>query len=175
MPMRERKPDSTAWATLNMNIARGFMSGSLEERGRIFANALFAVRKNSQRRAQAELLLDFIRDFWNAEQNLLLDGEDRDRPDVGVLKGIGYSLVGGIDREQRRWLLDELMTARTLPPIKDKGYMAEWGLPMSDQRIAKCISVLRNLAWEKRQSGESPYAVLHWEDDIQYLHEKWGR
>jgi hypothetical protein len=142
--------------------------------GRWFANSLKQYHTNSLRRHDARIALNTIVREWRRRNYELLPGADRSRPDVGVLKGIGYS-VGrfGLAEDVRCFLIDYLMDGPTLPPIKDQTYIAEWGGKRTAKRYFKAHRALTYFAGEYANSDAHTRAVKNWMNDLKYLEQKW--
>jgi len=104
-----------------------------------------------------------------------LQGADRDRPALGVLKGIGYSVGNiGVEAGTRHLLIDYLVDGQILPPIKDQSYMAEWGNSRTVKRYFKAYRVLDRFAQEYWSSETHTRAVSNWLNDLTYMERKWG-
>ena len=143
--------------------------------GEWFAQCLTMHQQKGHRRNGARIALTAIVAEWGKRKHELLPAENRDRPELGVLRGIGYS-VGAKGREEntRQLLVNYLMTGTTLPPIKDLGYMAEWGGHRTAQRYHKAHRTFEWFAKEYFGSDLHTRAVGNWIDDLNYLEKQWS-
>jgi hypothetical protein len=152
-------------------LTSGFHSAGLDDRADVFVRALSRAPDPA-----ATSLLNNIQAIWIKERFELLKFVDERSPDPGLLRALGYhvGVSQGRPVEQRRMLLNYLMSNEALPPIKDEAYMAQWGAPNSSVRRSKLIRVLRNLADEKIYFDQFRLAVSEWLQDAEYVHTKWS-
>jgi hypothetical protein len=143
--------------------------------GEWFANCLTEHHKSRRRRQGARVTLTCIVAEWGRRTHELPPGTNRDRPELGVLRGVGYS-VGrqGRDETTRHLLIDYLMSGITLPPIKDQSYMAEWGGYRTARRYYKLYRTLDWFSNEYYASDLHTRAVRNWSEDLSYLQAEWG-
>jgi hypothetical protein len=92
--------------------------------------------------------------------------------EVGLLRLSGY-VVGrtrGLKREERRRILNWVFIKDDLRDIDDPEYAAEWGEPLSSERLKKMADSIATFARVRAQSDKDySIAIEHWEDDLEYL------
>jgi hypothetical protein len=154
-------------------MVKALSTYTLAEIGAVFQNCAKAiVEKNATFHNKALIRIHEFENIWRSQISFLDPGVDRDRPDFGVLRTIGYRIgTYGVDPEVRRWLLGLLMNGQ-IPPVKDLGYVAEWGTPDSPRRYYKLMRTLQNLASNGWRYGWSS-ASLDWEADRAYVESRY--
>ncbi|EGQ7998529.1 hypothetical protein LH709_001086 [Vibrio vulnificus] len=97
-----------------------------------------------------------------------------DWPQVGMLKGVGYSVgAKGLPTAQRRELLSNIMSQQ-LPYVTSYAYRQEWGEPNTTARLKKLANTIANLAKNsKRSSNNTSIAISEWEEDLRWLKENY--
>ncbi|HIF9126983.1 TPA: hypothetical protein ACX6QH_002681 [Photobacterium damselae] len=97
-------------------------------------------------------------------------------PQVGMLKGVGYSVgMNGLPTDQRRELLSNVMS-QPLPYVISYTYHREWGEPSTTERLKKLANTIASLAKNsKRSSKNTSQAINDWEDDLKWLKENYYR
>ena len=76
--------------------------------------------------------------------------------------------------EIRRSVIDYLMEHDPLPPVKDAGYMAEWGRPFSAKRLGKFQRSLQYFIAENIHRPLLEKPVRRWQADLKYSNQKWS-
>lgn len=93
----------------------------------------------------------------------------------GLLKFMGYA-VGqkGAYRSRRIQVLDYVFNER-VPKVQSYEYMSKWGEPKSARRLEKLADCLASFARnaKRRRFQDMEQAVLEWEEDLNYLKEKY--
>jgi len=93
----------------------------------------------------------------------------------GLLKFMGYA-VGqkGAYRTRRLQVLDYVFNER-VPKVQSYEHMAEWGTPKSSRRLEKLANCLASFARnaKRRKSNDMAEAIKDWEEDLNYLKEKY--
>ena len=148
-----------------------------EKLGVMFANCYTAFRNPaSSFHADARSRLRLILREWKNRSYYLPTGTDRDRPDPGLLKCIGYSVGrNGPSEIVRRNLVDYLMTYDHLPPVKDNSYMLEWGKSRTAKRFYKLERVLKAFKIQHEEDKIPPEkAIREWNRDLTYVDQRWG-
>ena len=132
-------------------------------------------RERKNRVDEANRVIEAIEDEWKKRLQSFDAGDYKaDRPDEGLLKGVGYRVGNdGESPKTRRQLLDFIMTARAFPPVGSPAYIAEWDKPNSKERYEKLCRVIRFLARDNRHHRHKEKAVREWEDDLLYLEQVW--
>ncbi|WP_318522562.1 hypothetical protein [Photobacterium leiognathi] len=97
-----------------------------------------------------------------------------DWPQVGMLKGVGYSVgANGLPTTKRRKLLSKIMSQQ-LPYVTSYAYRQEWGEPNTTVRLKKLANTIANLAKNsKRSSNNTSVAIHEWEEDLRWLKENY--
>ena len=145
-----------------------------EEVATLFRNCITnVVKKNRFATNSAEKIIE-IASHWSHTRATLDVGQDRNRPEFGVLRAIGYQVGNeGVDPKIRHWLLEYAMQG-VLPPIKDRSYMEEWGEPESKKRFYKVKRVIEYLIEDHSNPNIFDKALRDWQKDLDYLDKKWG-
>ena len=140
---------------------------------KLFVNAQRLLDKNEQNK-DAQEVLRAIKDEWDRRLRLFHENKYKAlTPKNGVLSVIGYKVGNeGEKTSIRRKMLDYIMS-ETLPPVASPAYMAEWGENLSKDRYQKLHRVLRALATGGATMGNMDKAVSEWEDDLEYIENKW--
>jgi hypothetical protein len=139
-----------------------------EDRGPYFRNLV--IQFVSRGNAEAEKLIHRIFDIWIREAEQLPPGKDLDRPDPGLLKALGYSVArDGPSDSVRQLLLTFALSSPVLPPVKDRGYMAEWGEPNTIKRYSKLRRVLNFFIEDHSFDPRMQSAIARWNDDLDFL------
>lgn len=99
-----------------------------------------------------------------------------DWPQVGMLKGVGYSVgANGLPTTERRELLSKIMSQQ-LPYVTSHAYRREWEEPNSTARLKKLANTIANLVKNsKRSSNNTSVAISEWEEDLKWLKENYYR
>jgi hypothetical protein len=99
-----------------------------------------------------------------------------DAPDLGILAALGYRVgkTHGQPDELRRFVLDYVFQG-DLPPINDASYMSQWDKPLSSRRLRKMANTIASFIrnFKRKASGNYELAILHWNDDLSYLHQRY--
>lgn len=97
------------------------------------------------------------------------------QPD-GMLKYMGYHVgqTNGKSTSARHAILSQVFQ-RALPPVFPDEYLDEWGDPETAGRLRKMAETIAALVRNaKRRSNASMIgAIRDWEDDLDFLHEKY--
>ncbi len=161
-----------------MKLQQSFLKSDLEERGVQFRNCLRTSLESDQGPmvSTAASLMQYFEKVWTDERTRLPSGVNLKSPEPGLLASVGYHVGYSptVSETLRRALLDHIMNADVLPPIRDEIYMVQWGSPRSLKRLNKLQSVLARLADEKRGDPRFETAVRNWDDDAKYLRNRWG-
>ena len=140
----------------------------------IFFNAL-RTRSNepleSTKRKEAMDLLGAISQEWAAriaEAQRTPEGSG-DLPEKGMLATLGYHVGhSGEKRPVRRAILDYLMTEQ-LPMVDNPVYVAEWGGPLSKQRLDKFCRTIEALIRQNKNRPGMGLAVSDWQEDLVWV------
>ncbi|MEZ8287477.1 hypothetical protein BCU17_22055 [Vibrio splendidus] len=99
-----------------------------------------------------------------------------DWPQVGMLKGVGYSVgTKGLPTVKRRELLSNIMSQQ-LPYITSHAYRREWGEPNTTARLKKLANTIAYLTKNsKRSSNNTTVAISEWEEDLKWLKDNYYR
>ena len=100
----------------------------------------------------------------------VLDIDDEDLPDEGVLKNNGYK-VGktGKRREERRRILTKVFTTK-LDIVDSLQYMNQWDNPSSGNRLKKMADSIASFARSAKKRNNPPeQAIEDWEEDLDWL------
>ncbi|OCH02945.1 hypothetical protein [Aliivibrio fischeri] len=97
-----------------------------------------------------------------------------DWPQVGMLKGVGYSVgAKGLPTTERRELLSNVMSQQ-LPYVTSYAYRREWGEPNTTARLKKLANTIASFAKNsKRSPNNTSIAISEWEDDLKWLKENY--
>ena len=141
---------------------------------RLFINAQRLLHKNPENQ-DAISVIEAIKTEWEKRLREFRVGKHKaSSPEQGVLSVVGYKVGNeGEKTPFRRQLLDYIMTD-TLPFVGSPAHMAEWGEKLTRSRYIKLHRVIRVLASSGRTMGNMDKAVSEWEDDLEYLEEKWA-
>lgn len=141
---------------------------------RLFINAQRLLHKNPENQ-DAISVIEAIKTEWEKRLREFRVGKHKaSSPEQGVLSVVGYKVGNeGEKTPFRRQLLDYIMTD-TLPFVGSLAHMAEWGEKLTRSRYIKLHRVIRVLASSGRTMGNMDKAVSEWEDDLEYLEEKWA-
>ena len=96
-------------------------------------------------------------------------------PDEGMLRYLEYRVgMHGEHSSSRQALLSRIFEG-ILPPVFDRLYMAQWGTSGSSIRLHKMAHCLASFAKNFKRLGSDRYdeAIRHWEQDLEYLHDKY--
>ncbi|WP_135444955.1 hypothetical protein [Vibrio tasmaniensis] len=101
---------------------------------------------------------------------------EADWPQVGMLKGVGYSVgAKGLPIGKRHELLSNVMHQQ-LPYVISHTYRREWGEPSSTARLKKLANTIASLAKNsKRSPNNTLEAISDWEEDLRWLKENYYR
>jgi hypothetical protein len=106
-----------------------------------------------------------------------IETDNSDWPQTGLLGYMGYKVgrSGIKDSAKRQKLLEKVYTSQ-LPHVTSASYMAEWGTPRSCKRLQKMSNSLAAFC-RNAKGREKPLlmAISHWEEDLNWLHEKFYR
>ena len=93
-----------------------------------------------------------------------------DWPNIGLLKYMGYSVGrSGLPARDRRRILKSVFTG-TLPNVTAADYMAQWGKPRSEVRLAKMARSIAAFCRNARRKARRPdQAIDQWEQDLHWL------
>ena len=100
----------------------------------------------------------------------VLDVDDEEWPDEGVLKNNGYK-VGrtGKRREERRRILTKVLTTK-LNNVDSLKYMNQWGTPSSGNRLKKMADSVASFARSAQRMNNPPQqAIADWVEDLDWL------
>jgi len=146
-----------------------------EELGIRFANSVkLIIERNVSFEIEARLSVEHIRREWLRRRLFLEKSINRDRPNIGVLKGVGYS-TGNSGRQEhvRRALVDYLMCGRIIPAISSIEYDQEWGNRESVKRFYKLDRILKNFSEYSKNDIKLMRANVQWGLDRDYLWNRW--
>lgn len=143
-----------------------------EELLRLFKNA-FDLIEREKNKDQAKKVLQKIQKEWELRLARQIAGNYKpDRPKVGVLSSLGYSVgESGTPTKKRKLLIDYIMN-ETLPFTGSPAYMAEWGEPASKKRYNKLQTVLSEMIFQNKNKGWDK-ALAEWQEDLAYLRDRW--
>ena len=102
---------------------------------------------------------------------------DLDVPRKGLLHFMGYRVgkTSTLTTVERRAILDNVFKNEIRIGGLSPHYIAEWGQPRSRQRLEKIANSIaafsRNA--QKRRNPSMSQAVADWEDDLQYLWQRY--
>ncbi|WP_406853792.1 hypothetical protein ABEG18_14620 [Alsobacter sp. KACC 23698] len=124
---------------------------------------------------EASYVLNRIERVWRDEAYFLPPGFDRERPDPGLLKCLGYRVgrTQGQPAQIRIMIIFFLLSAETLPPVKDALYMGEWGDAWSRKRLDKFVRVQKRLIEEAAEDYRQDLAIAEREEDIKVARWAW--
>jgi hypothetical protein len=95
---------------------------------------------------------------------------------IGMLSYLGYRVgaTNGVSAGVRHQILD-LCFGAGLPPINGLEYVRSWGLPGTTIRLRKLANELASFArnGKRKRSANLSSAVADWEDDLNYLYERY--
>jgi hypothetical protein len=76
----------------------------------------------------------------------------------------------------RRCILEYVFECH-LPPLDGPSYYSEWGQPLTAQRLRKLANTLAALTRNTKRKNSISYtqAIDDWENDLEFLHEKYYR
>jgi len=90
-------------------------------------------------------------------------------PKVGMLAALGYHVgQGGEKMPVRRRILKHVVEGE-LPVVSSIAYTAEWGMPLSNERIKKLVNVLTALIDGAKNDPTKKTAVSQWQADRDWL------
>jgi hypothetical protein len=96
----------------------------------------------------------------------------------GVLSYMGYRVGRNstLTIKRRRRILDYVVLGQ-LPQVNDRHYMQEWGRPKSSKRLRKTANALASFARSARRNrnADKSIAISRWEEDLEYLRERYYR
>lgn len=141
---------------------------------RLFLNAQRLLLKDPKNQ-DALTVLNAIQVEWNERLKKFHAGEYKAlSPEQGLLSVMGYKVGNAGEKTLiRQRILDYILNS-DLPPVASPAYMAEWGARRSPTRYRKLHRVIRVLASSGRTLGNMDKAVIEWEEDLEYLEEKWA-
>lgn len=94
----------------------------------------------------------------------------------GVLKHVGYSVgrTVGVPLNVRTSILSQLFEG-PIPPMFPPEYLEQWGSPAHASRLKKLADSLASFARNAkyRKSHDLSCAIRDWEDDLEYLFDKY--
>ena len=157
-----------------MSIIQKIPNMSDDELLTLFKNAfdLIERRKNEE---QANHVLREIQKEWELRLAKQIVGEYKsDRPQIGLLSSLGYSVGESGVRTKRRRLIIDYIINETLPFVGSPSYMAEWGKPSTKKRYNKLQTVLSEMIFQNKNKGWDK-AIIEWTEDLEYLREKWKK
>ncbi|WP_318471907.1 hypothetical protein [Photobacterium leiognathi] len=95
-------------------------------------------------------------------------------PKIGMLKAVGYRVGScGIKKNERIEILKNVYT-QYLPLVESEEYIAQWAKPSSAGRLKKMAETLAALIRNaKRKSVDMSVAIRNWEDDLQWLKDRY--
>ena len=95
-------------------------------------------------------------------------------PKVGMLKAVGYRVGSyGIQKNERIEILKNVYT-QYLPLMESEEYIAQWAKPSSSGRLKKMAETLAALTRNaKRKSRDMSAAIRDWEEDLQWLKDRY--
>ena len=120
--------------------------------------------------------IEAVKKYWSdGLSSLPITSPDDDRcsPDPGMLAALGYHVRGTVEAlpaKDRRMILDYVLIAEVLPPVKDWFYINQWSQPKTTIRALKLIGVLDNLV-ENTCVDKHRYetAASRWDNDRDYV------
>ena len=94
----------------------------------------------------------------------------------GILGYLGYHVgkSGEFSSARRQALLSRVFEG-SLPPINGPKYMEEWGHQGTLPRLRKMAESIASAVKSAKRRNHADYSVAieHWEDDLQYLYERY--
>ena len=149
---------------------------SMDDRAisRLFVNAQRLLLKD-ETNEDALKVLKAIEIEWDARLQKFVVGQYKaSTPEQGLLSVMGYKVGNAGEKTLiRQRILDYILNS-DLPPVASPAYMAEWGARRSPTRYRKLHRVIRVLASSGRTLGNMDKAVIEWEEDLEYLENKWS-
>lgn len=96
----------------------------------------------------------------------------------GMLKYLGYQVgaTDGLKESARRHILDAVFS-NALPPVNGPDYLSDWGPAASPSRLRRLAEEIARFARnaKNKRSANMDVAVSDWEDDLQYLRDRYYR
>jgi hypothetical protein len=158
------------------------------------AVGILANKKRTDLHAAATTILDEIERQWNERSKRPIGsneffkwpsteavlGENKIELthllEEGMLSYLGYRVgnTQGISSDVRRQILCQIFE-RHLPPVFPEGYLMEWSLPKSSQRLRKMAETLAAFARNAKRRDEDALfdAVRSWELDLHHLYDRY--
>ena len=103
-----------------------------------------------------------------------MDIADFGRPELGMLKVMGYTVgVEGLKANARRRIIEDII-ANPLPLVGNPSYMYEWGDVNSLKRINKLKKCFKGFIFGG-QHARHIEALQDWQDDLEWLSKKTSR
>lgn len=108
---------------------------------------------------------------------LIVNFDAGEWPSSGVLSQMGYHVgQSGLVAETRRAILKRVLSVELVAATPDTlSYIAEWGPPLSRQRLQKMFNCLTGFSRAaRRRPADCSEAIADWESDIQWLRNTFG-
>jgi len=100
-----------------------------------------------------------------------IDIADFGRPELGMLKVMGYTVgIEGLKANARSRIIEDII-ANPLPVVGNRSYMYEWGVDNSLKRINKLKKCFKGFIFGG-QHARHIEALQDWQDDLEWLSEK---
>lgn len=120
-------------------------------------------------------------DVYETRRRNAPDFGDIDWEEQGLLRLSGYRVgkTRGRPQDQRRRILNFVFLEDDLRDVDDPQYAAQWGLPMTSDRLLKLAETIAAFTRNaKRNRYDMSEAISDWENDLDYLkstfYDRWG-